>query len=102
MVTDGLVRFTENGLLFDLLEQLGGCPEGEPGAFKCTQGDFYDAVQNIGVHIDCPEVYEADDHDMMMQTIRRMNTSAYQVGVLLNVIWTMADASDGFIYFKAA
>lgn len=101
-VLDGIVVFVNGVLLFDLIEMLGGMPEGAKGAFKCTRGDFYDAVQNIGVHIDCPEVYDPDEHDMAMQAIRHMDLTAYEMGILLNVIWTMADASDGYIYFKAA
>lgn len=99
---DGRVRFDAERLpLFAILDTLGGEPEGERKAFRCHTGDLFDVVENIGVHIDAPEVYDQREHFDLVDTLALSGTDLRTMKTMMTMYRALADKRDGYIYFEA-
>ena len=101
MVVDGVVRYNNPEFQF-MLYLLGGEPEGNGDEFDCTKEDFMDAVRNIEVHLDRPDIYDEQDTHQINCTLLALDTTLEKVAGFLNKIRIMADDRDGMIHFKRA
>ena len=93
---------------FDLLCELGGEPQwvcgdsDEPSDFfECPKQDYHDAVENLQIHIESPEVYLPSDHQSVLDCIKECDTTPEEMLRLMKAYEAEADTSDGYLHFAA-
>lgn len=66
-------------MYFDVLDLLGAEPELEGHLVVCNQLDMNDAVTNLEIHIEEPEIYQPSDHEKVMAEIKKLGLEGYQL-----------------------
>ena len=90
---------------YDLLLALGGEPNwvgsgDEPtDMFECTEGDYDDAVQNLGVYIGSPTLFEESGD--IRRALEALGMTAGQALKIMRDYQREADTSDGYLHFAS-
>ena len=93
---------------FDLLQTLGAEPNwmnGDSDApdwqFECTKEDYHDAVENLQMHIESPEVYDKETQEDYLRVISHLEEEPKEVLRLMKEFERLAATDDGYIHFAA-
>lgn len=93
---------------YAVLEMLGGEPNYVNGdsdspsdMFECTVNDYVDAVENLKVYIESPEVYSASDHAELMEAIMDTGETPESLLKIMQGYLTEADTHDGYLHFAS-
>ena len=71
-------------MYFQVLDLLGAEPEIEDDMAVCNQLDFNDAVANLEIHVEDPEIYQPEVHEKVMAAIKKLGLECYQLLSYLN------------------
>ena len=71
------IRFHK--MYFQVLDLLGAEPEIEDDMAVCNQLDLNDAVTNLEIHVEDPEIYQPEDHEKVMTEIWKLGLEGYQL-----------------------
>ena len=66
-------------MYFQVLDLLGAEPELEDDMAVCNQLDMNDAIANLEIHIENPEIYQPEDHEKVMTEIWKLGLKDYQL-----------------------
>ena len=98
----------KNDKFFDLLAELGGEPQYIGGdadcpsdMFECPVIDYKDAVENLQIHIESPEVYLSEDNERVMALIKDCEQTPEEMLKTMQSYLSEADTSDGYLHFAA-
>lgn len=95
-------------MFFDVLAMLGAEPNnvGAPDetlsdVYECPVNDYKDALENLKVHIESPEVYPADDHADLLEGIKACGHTPESLLKVMQAYYDEADKRDGFLHFAS-
>ena len=93
---------------YKVLELLGAEPNnvGAPDdamadIFECPAADYKDALENLKVHIESPEVYDADDHGELLEAIKACDHTPESLLEVMQAYYDEADTRDGYLHFMS-
>lgn len=93
---------------YDILLMLGAEPNnvGAPDdtmsdIFECPVNDYRDALENLKVHIESPEVYQPEDHEEIVEAAREAGHTLESLLDVMQRYYDEADKRDGWLHFAS-